>query len=126
MRQAGDLHARDEADARSDCPVRHATGEQPERQQHEAFKAEPYVARVQVVALEKVPGQLRGQQTSDEGQERGQVRRRSRDVPAGERDAHEHDVPALRVGEYLAMGQVDPSIHRSAGHSRERARREDG
>jgi hypothetical protein len=54
------------------------------------------------------------------------VRRRSCEFPAGERDTHEHDVPALRVGEHLAVGQVDPSIHRSTGHSRERARRKDG
>jgi hypothetical protein len=54
------------------------------------------------------------------------VRRRPRDVPAGERDAHEHDVPALRVGEHVVVGQVDPSIHRSAGHGGERARREGG
>jgi hypothetical protein len=50
------------------------------------------------------------------------VRRRSRDIPAGERDAHEHDVRALRVGEHLAVGQVDPSVHRSASRCGELAR----
>ncbi len=51
MRQAGDLHARDEASACDDGPIRHATGEQPEHHQHDASHGEPHVARVQAPAL---------------------------------------------------------------------------
>ena len=54
MCDSGDLHARNEADARNDCPVRHAMGKQRKHQQHDAFQAKPCVARVQAVTLKQL------------------------------------------------------------------------